>query len=48
MKMTIWAEENLSLATDAMFSSIDCHDYNIEHVVIVPDRFSLLAEKKTA
>ena len=46
MKMTIWAEENLSLATDAMFSSIDCHDYNIEHVVIVPDRFSLLAEKK--
>ena len=46
MKMTLWAEENLSLATELMFSSIDCRDYNIEHIVIVPDRFSLLAEKK--
>ena len=44
--MTLWAEENLSLATELMFSSIDCRDYNIEHIVIVPDRFSLLAEKK--
>lgn len=44
--MTLWAEENLSLATELMFSSVDCRDYNIEHIVIVPDRFSLLAEKK--
>ena len=46
MKITLWAEENLSLATDFMFSSIEGQDYNVQNIVIVPDRFSLLAEKQ--
>ena len=46
MKVNLWIEENLTCATNLMFSHLDNSDYEIEHLVIVPDRFSLLAEKK--
>ncbi len=46
MKVNLWVEENLTCATNFMFSHIDNSDYEIEHLIIVPDRFSLLAEKK--
>lgn len=46
MQIKLWGEENISLATELMFKRIDNSDYNVEHIVIVPDRFSLLAEKK--
>lgn len=45
MHIKLWGEENLSLASRLMFEGIDNSDYDVEHVVIVPDRFSLLAEK---
>jgi len=28
-----------------MLKSIDCSDIEIEHIIVVPDRFSLQAEK---
>lgn len=46
MEINLWGEATLSKATDLMFSSIKNDDYQIEHIIIVPDRFSLLAEKK--
>ena len=46
MHIKLWGEENLSLATQLMFENINSSDYGVEHVIIVPDRFSLLAEKK--
>ncbi len=46
MHIKLWGEENLSLASQFMFEGIDSRDYEVEHVVIVPDRFSLLAEKQ--
>ncbi len=32
-------------ATKSMLKSIDCSDIEIEHIIVVPDRFSLQAEK---
>ena len=46
MEINLWGEATLSSATQFMFSFIDNNDFDIEHIIIVPDRFSLLAEKK--
>ena len=46
MKVKLWGEENISLASEYMYKNIDNRDYEIEHIVIVPDRASLLTEKK--
>ena len=46
MKVKLWGEENISLASEYMYKNINNRDYEIEHIVIVPDRASLLTEKK--
>lgn len=46
MKVSLWGEENLYLADKYMFENIKNADYKIEHIVIVPDRASLLTEKE--
>ncbi len=45
MNIKVWEGATLDEATDNLVSSIDNSDMSIEHIVIVPDRFSLLMEK---
>lgn len=45
MNLKVWFGPTIWTAAKAMFSKIDHSDMNQEHIVVVPDRFSLLAEK---
>ncbi len=45
MKICLYKNVTSFDAVKAMFSAIDNSDFEVEHVVIVPDRFSLLSEK---
>lgn len=46
MKLKIWEGATLNEATDNLIGSIDSSDMETEHIVIVPDAFSLLMERK--
>ena len=45
MKLKTYCNSTVFDATKDMISSIDFRDFSIEHIVIVPDRFSLQMEK---
>ena len=45
MKIKLHSSSTLYDATVAMISDIDNSDFSLDHVIIVPDRFSLQCEK---
>ncbi len=45
MKLKAYINRTIFDATKDMISAIDYSDYSIEHIVVVPDRFSLQMEK---
>ena len=45
MKLNLFKSSTLLSATKCMLKSIDNSDIEIEHIIVVPDRFSLQAEK---
>ncbi len=45
MKLKVWEGSTLNESTLNLVKSIDNSDMDIEHIIIVPDRFSLLMEK---
>ena len=46
MKLKVWLGATLNEATDNLTEHIDNSDMDIEHIVIVPDAFSMLMERK--
>lgn len=46
MKLKVWLGATLNEATDNLTEHIDNSDMGIEHIVIVPDAFSMLMERK--
>lgn len=45
MKLKIFQAQTTYSSAKFMLSKIDNHDFDIEHIVVVPDKFSLLTEK---
>ena len=45
MKLKAYIESTILGATKAMIGAIDNSDFNFNHIIVVPDRFSLQMEK---
>lgn len=46
MKITLFTNATILDATEEMLSSIDKSDFSQEHIIVVPDKYSLQTEKK--
>ena len=45
MKMKIYQNATIFDAVRDMIGAIDNSDFSVEHIILVPDRFSLICEK---